>query len=178
MRVETREYKIYDYKDVINNEELKQRVLDKHWDINIDYEWWDWIVDEWIEKNEKKGIEFSAKSLEFELDRYRGCKCDYDVDIDKLLPHITSLTEKEKERVKLLIDNGVCSYDSYIPKTHPLVKKMFNKLFHEIERMEGLARNELYYELDENYQYLTSEEGILNTIESNNWEFDENGCIA
>ena len=178
MRTVTKEIKIYDFNDVINNPVLKERVLEKHYDININPEWWTWIVDNWIDENDKKGIEFIQKSLEFDLYRYRGCKCDYEVDIDKLLPYIESLTDKEKKRVKYLIDNGICEYDSYITSKHPLIKKMMNKLFKEIERMEGLARNALYDHLDQTYEYLTSEEGILETIQINEYEFLEDGTIA
>lgn len=178
MRTETKEYTVYDYNDLLANKELKERVLENHYDINVNFDWWEWIVDNWIDENDKKGIEFIRKSLEFDLYRYRGCKCDYEVNIDKLLPYIESLTDKEKKIVKYLIDNGICEYDSYITDQHPLVKKMMNKLFKEIERMEGLARNDLYYKLDKEYEYLTSEEAILETIQANEYEFLEDGTIA
>ena len=103
MRTVTKEYTIYDYNDLLANKELKERVLEKHYDINVNFDWWEWIVDNWIDENDKKGIEFIRKSLEFDLYRYRGCKCDYEVNIDKLLPYIESLTDKEKKIVKYLI---------------------------------------------------------------------------
>lgn len=178
MRTVTKEYTVYDYNDLLANKELKERVLKENWDINVTFDWWDWIIESWIEENEENGIEFIRKSIEFDLYRYKGCKCDYEVDIDKALLNIDILTEKEKRRIKQLIYNGVCDYDSYITDQHPLVKKMMNKLYKAIERMEGLARNELYDRLWKEYDYLTSEESILETIQANEYEFLEDGTIA
>ena len=39
MRKITKEYTVYDYNDIINNESLKQKILEKHYSINVDFEY-------------------------------------------------------------------------------------------------------------------------------------------
>lgn len=200
MRTITKEYTVYDFNDVINNPVLKERVLEKHYDINVNYDWWDWIIEEWNEKLENLG--FENPNIEFSGFWSQGdganFKCD-SINIDKILNELKTLSKEEKNIIKWLneydhiggvtIERNGCRYShkhasnivfyNYLDKNkQPLLHKLVNKFIDELEKIRVELCDNIYDELERAYTDLTSEELILDTLQCNEYEFLENGEIA
>lgn len=193
MRTETKEYTVYDYNDLLANKELKERVLEKHWDINVSHEWWDWVYQYWFEKLAKLGIE----NPEFEWELYSqgaGASIDCnDIDINELIDSDlfksfkeNDLNDKELKTLKVLYDKGIIyNFDcrgNYYNKLDPSKHRKQSDIVHKFDWIlrkfiEDLC-DDFYHDLKEEYDYLTSEEGILETLQINEYEFLEDGTIA
>lgn len=170
----------YEYSDLLKpeNEEIKDAVLNKHYDINVDHNWWDFTYDD--------AKEIGLKINGFSLDR------DYNIEYDNYY----SLTES----AELILKNHGETCDtykiakSYISQWVELVKEYSdgeninvvteeNEVdfdndadYLEKEYFEELA-NEYLSMLNNECEYLMTEAAILETIESNEYVFNEYGEI-
>jgi hypothetical protein len=161
-------------KNVYKFEELSESAQDRAMQIvggfNVEDEWWDSV------KEDAENIGLKIKS--FDIDRRRHCQGDL----------IVSPLDCVK---RILKDHGeACD-------TYKLAKKFENyfvnfaeaeakedgdfdeNLFHEIEdEFIDLLLEEYASMFQREFDYLTSREAILETIEANGYEFDENGSLA
>lgn len=108
MRIVTKEFTVYTVDDVLNMPELKEKVLAKHRDFNVEFgDWHDYILDDWKEKLESYG--FVSPEIQ-----YTGFFCQgdgasftcYRVDIPLFLKNFSDeidLTEKQKKLLLALI---------------------------------------------------------------------------
>lgn len=182
MRTITKEIKIYDYNDVINNTELKERVLQNLYDINIDFNWWDDIFECWADTLAPKGFK-NFMLTEFDVDR-RTIDVRFDFDLSILIEN-SNLTLKEKKILNYLYENDLYDiYNSdfdgidYTKDNHSYIKALIHKFEYELkERIEDIHVS-ILDELSEEYDDRTSEEAILETIQINGYEFLEDGTIA
>lgn len=147
MRVEhiTREW----YKFDELSGESKERALEELAYINVDNEWWDCTQDD--------AREIGLNITSFELDRYQHIT-------GELLDSIANICEA------ILANHGEsCG-------TYKIAKKFRHRTG---EDNEELFLKELLNEylsiLNNEYEYLTSEESIVETIESNEYEFSIDG---
>ena len=64
MRTYTTEHTVYKFDEL--DESTKQAAIEKLWDINVDYEWWEFTYED--------AANIGLKITEFDLDRHRSCK--------------------------------------------------------------------------------------------------------
>lgn len=200
MRTYTTTHTVYTFDEL--SESAKQKAIEKLWNINVDYEWWDYLLDNWKEKLEKLGflnakIYFSGFSSQgdgacFDADidlqtisnNMFYCSTDYKtaclwrainiaVYTDRIdSPKIYTVDHHYNHENTRAIDTGYCGLQDTI---------MTDKLMQMIEDLNEYRRDicqEIYSDLQEEYDYLTSEESIIETIRANEYEFDENGDLV
>lgn len=178
------------------NEELQEKILDKHRD--IESEFWGCRMDEYDEYYtihlEEQG--FINPKIRYDLSCCQGSgasfTCD-SVDIDVVLkdveiPHKQTLIDILKEYCEVqVITNGnwmymhehSCGVAFEYPsnKDLPLLDKAIDKVTDIIEEKRLEACGTLYEELEKDYEYLQSNEHIKEALIANDYYFDENGNI-
>lgn len=173
VKMETKTYKVYKFNEL--PEESKEKVIQNYSDINVDYEWWDCTYDD------AKTVELKITS--FDLDRNRHCEGEFfesaeetaHLIIDNHGEHCeTYQTAKNylKERDKL-IENA--------PKDENGEFKDEYKLDNDLDDLDSEFLKSILEDysiiLQREYEYLTSEEAIIETIEANEYNFTLDGKI-
>ena len=69
-------------------------------------------------------------------------------------------------------------YENWIDSKYQLINNIVIKFENEIENLYYELCDQIYNDLRREFEYLTGEEGILETIQANEYKFDENGEIA
>ena len=142
MRKETIEYTYLQYDEC--TPEQKKQFIDKHRDINVTYDgWWDGVYDEWCEK--LKALGFSDIEINFTGFWSQGDGA--------------SFTAKHERGEVYRINYRYYHYNS--------VKTDDDKL---TEQVRDLCQ-ELYRDLEKTYDYLISDEAVIETIKSNEMEW-------
>ena len=175
MREET--INVYRYDEL--SEEVKERVLERMSDVNVDYKWWEFV----FEDAETIGLKLEAFDLG---STYRGAYCDG-----------TWIDDAEEAAEKILQEHGEeCeTYKDALDFQAELKQAMLIYERHEDYDPESMEfEDSAEYEdmceeflrtlledyriiLEKEYEYLTSEEAIVDTIEANEYEFTKDGEI-
>lgn len=184
----------------------QDRLIDKHRDINTDYDWWDGVYDDWIEKLE--GLGFTEPKIWFSGFSSQGDGACFDcssMDIDKFLEsnkvQMICIFFPHMEIVKMLSEGihmsteiishhyehehtrrMAFSYDYCVdlPALEDYIEEKcgtgtVNAFEEFVESTRLKLCKELYRILEKQYDYLTSDEAIKETLQDQDWEYDENG---
>jgi hypothetical protein len=171
----TIEKTVYSFSEL--NDEQKQVAVDKLRDINVDHEWYEWTVGD-------------AKDIGLAIDTFDLYRRDISGEFIDDGQHAAGLIVKEHgegcETHKLA--------QAYLTGRAELVKKYSDGINTELvdydkedefdSEIEEFDK-EFLHELLEEYlailrreeEYLTSDEAIIETIEANEYEFNEDGSI-
>ena len=157
MKTFTKQYTVYKYNEL--SKDVKQKVLEDLYDVNIDGDWWDSTY----EDAKMVGLEIRG----FDLDRGSYCEMKLQVPVMESIEAVHKnhgnkcgtfeVALRFEGEYKLLAeddDDALCDL--------------------EHEYVEAMSREYLSL-LKKDCEYLTSEESIVETIESNEWTFLENG---
>ena len=140
-----REFPVWSYDDA--SDELKKKILNNMYDINVDYEWWECIFDDAKEIGLKiEGFDIDNRTIE-----------------GKLTDDVDSVIKSIKEN-----HGDVC--DTY--------KLADGYKQEESEEFEYDLLQEYLSILQKEYDWRTSEEQIIETIQVNEYLFNANGEIA
>lgn len=160
------------------SEEGKKKALENLYDINVDYEWWQYTYDD----AERIGLKIS----EFDLDRGNYCKGKFIKDAEEVCKLIfenhgeqceTYKTAKtfEEDKAKLVV-----KYSDGI-NTDCVAEDNEYNFDNECDELEQEFLKSLCEDyriiLSKEYDYLTSKEQIIETIKSNDYTFTENGKL-
>ena len=199
MRKEVITRTLYNYNEL--SQQAQEKAIENLYNINVDHEWYDYTINNWKEKLEKIGFEgveifFSGFSSQGD-----GACFDGYVSIDK----ITQFTkDKEYKHLNYAIDKNLVEIEGINVKTSYAnhyshektryfeltahyynyngkinrIENLIEKLEKEIENLRYNLSCELYQELNKDYDYLTSKEAIIETIEANEYEFTKEGTLA
>lgn len=154
----------------------REKVLQKHASINVDHQWWEFTLDD----AKRIGLIIS----EFDTDHYCNGKLEY--SLHETCDKIKAEHGQECDTYKLA--------DKYLAQWADLVKKYSDgvktdqvaedkeyEFDQEADELEEDFRKALCEEyriiLRKEYEYLTSEEAIGETLVSNEYWFDEDGDI-
>ncbi len=184
-------------KTVYELDEVKEKAIKKNEYINVDYDWYKFILDEWEEK--LKSFGFARPEIYFNGFGSQGdgaCfDCDsYYIDLDILSQKI-DLTEEQQKRlydlkpeIEIKIEKNQCAnhyshYNTrYINIYHFLNDdedvELINEAEEKIENLRAELCKEIYNDLEEQYYYLISDEAIYETLQANEYYFNEDGSIA
>ena len=155
--METRSYNVYSFAEL--TDEQKQKAVENLWDINVNYDWWDCTYDD----ANTVGLKISG----FDIDRGSYCTL--------------SFINTDEDTATAILKNHGESCDTY-----SLAQAFLADLEKEIDeaRQDDLSVDFLKALSDEYlsmlrtaYEYLTSEEVIIETIDANAYMFTENGDI-
>lgn len=166
--------------------EVREEVVNKHRDMNVHDEWWDFILEGFCERLHEDGINLSAKDISFDFGRYRKIAIEKAEVHDRRAKLLFKVLDK---KLKAKILNR--ALDDEVPYIYLIIKKNAvetaeydeDKLSEdEVEEIEGAVNcyldektKELLKKLEEHYDYLISDEAIIETMRSNEWEFTEGG---
>ena len=194
MKTITKEFKVYDYSDVIKNEELKGRVLEKMSDVNIFEEWWDFCFEDFKEIAKLIGIDI--KNIYFSGFYSQGngacfegyysyakqsiknlkAFCPNETEVFKIAEGLQAIQKKHLYSLSASVKHSGHYYHSGCTE----IQVYKNDSYEDIQEIDELLRDFMdwmYSKLRKEYEYLTSEESILETIEINEYKFNENGDI-
>lgn len=197
-KIKTKEYTVYDINDIKNNEELKNKILENNRYMNVDHEWEDGIFEYWKDKLESIG--FNNPKIEYYGFYSQGdgasFTCD-SIDIKKFVENNNDFSKREKNILNTLYDYGYIEasvkrtnfhyshenstslfyYDGDLKADWVHIQKIVDKLRNDLRSKRLRLSIDIYNDLKECYEDLTSDNAILETIEANNYEFDEDGNI-
>lgn len=150
------------------SEEIQQKVLDKYRYLNTEnIEWYEYTVDHFKQELE---IEYGFADVEIRFSGFasQGDGASFTGKIDDLIKFLS------KTGIEPSIDFDGTRDRYYHERT---VKIDFEQLEDEIEDWRIDKCHEIYKALEEEYDDLTSDERIIETIEANDYEFDEDGKL-
>ena len=153
MRQETKIINYYQFDELSEN--AKQKAIENLYDLNIDYEWWESVY----EDAERIGCKITG------FDTDRGSYCEMTLDYE------TSVIEA------ILKNHGETC------ETYKIAKSFEKTILDSDGNIDSDKAAELKQELQEEYlsalrkefEYLTSEDAIKETIECNEYEFNKDG---
>lgn len=160
MRTEHKTINIYTFSEL--GEKAKQKAIERLYDINVSHDWWDAVYAD----AERIGIAITS----FYLDRHGSITGKCGIDVIKMLRNIVREhggTCRAHETAKNALSDwqknkrNMGEYDR-----EDWQKDAFQSILDDYLAM-----------LNEEYQYLTGEESIIETIEANEYEFTEGGRI-
>ena len=165
MRVETTTRNIYTWAEL--NDEQQEKAIEELWDLNVDYAWWD-------------GVYEDASSVGLTISGFyhgHAMKCDVELDWSGLdvANKILELHGPDCDTYK--------SAQKYVARYMASQIDISNDLIDDSmdEDMDDDFKKELsvdyFHTLQNEYEYLTSREAIIESIESNEYEFDESGSL-
>ena len=193
--MKTKTIKVYQFNEL--SKEIKEKVINEYVGINVDCDWWVFSLEDITEQiKEKTSLNINPEKINFDLNR--GLKMYIE---DSVL--LSSLCEKYKylENIDLTakfgvftndLGGGMCSSLKYsdlptedmidldIDDDTPELKKEVIRIRYKDNIINDLNEIHLILEqgikdLWEDYNNLQSEEAIKETIEANEYGFNENG---
>lgn len=199
---------IYNVEDLKKEElkELRDRVLEKHRDINVDYDgWYECIEEDFKEKLTSLGYDDIEATWSGFWSQGDGASFTGEIWISEdVLKRLYPDHEELKQSIKnMIIDNvkinvvrnsyyryvhsntifaELDTYDlDYILEDHPRLEDKVNKVLEIIENninkeIEQLS-DDYYDDLRAYYYEMTSDDQVLETLEANDYEFLEDGSI-
>jgi hypothetical protein len=185
------------------DERTQDKVLEKHYDINVDYQdWHESVLDYCKEKLEKFGVYKPEINYSGFWSQGDGASFTGTIDSEDILVLLTSL--KVLKKFRYLVDNlrkgnidlsvsidRISSHYSHentcrtyldwrVSSDHvdyDLVASRARELEEYLEEWRVDTCHEIYKDLETEYDYQTSREQIIETLEANEYEFDEDGDI-
>jgi hypothetical protein len=182
MRTET--IQLYNFEEL--SEKSKENAIEDFRESNYtDYEWWEWMHEDFHEKLKEIGIDCS--NFNWELDRGRNFEMDepYIADVKLFLKSagfqkqliIAKLQESDFDVESVDIDeDGKISID-YGEEDEKLgTKEMFGEdLDERLTDYLQCVLDGFLKRLEEEYNYMGSDEYIREELVNNEWEFTEDG---
>ncbi len=197
MRIATKMYEVFSIEDVKKDKNLKEKVLQNYHDINVDFDgWYDAVYEKWIEDLKSYGFEdvkiyFSG----FWSQGDGACFISKDINLSMLAEKLNFST-REINCIKALQEQGYIyselthnsnyyhEYSTFFVIYDGYTRATWNRLLKIVARLEIAVKNliielskGIFKDLQAEYEYLTSEDAILERLEMNDYEFDENGNI-
>jgi hypothetical protein len=161
------ETKVFSFNEL--NEDAKEKAIQNLYDINRDFEWWEFTYYD--------AKEIGLKITSFDLDRNRHAKGEFIFEVKEVINAILSNHGKSCDTYKVA--------ENYKEEIFNLIEKEENLDFrnYDLEGQISDLENEFLQVLLEEYsiilqrecEYLQSKEAIIESIIANNYEFTEGG---
>jgi hypothetical protein len=163
------ETKVFSFNEL--NEDAKEKAVQNLYDINIDFEWWEFTYYD--------AKEIGLKITSFDLDRNRHVKGEFIFEVKEVINAILSNHGQTCDTYKVA--------ENYKEEIFSLIEKEENLDFrnYDLEGQISDLENEFLESLLEEYsiilqrecEYLQSEKAIIETILANDYEFTEEGKL-
>ena len=197
-RTEIIKKEIYKFDEL--SKEAKEKALENiRCSDYMDYGWWDGTLEEFKDDCDKIGIDIETNEIEFNLDRGASFGLSNNgISInDNYIKKELKLKKKPYVDVKFNVrkigyyhvefpsmgwhqsdSNSDGWYEVIIEDANESNKKRIETLVGEmISKLCDLC-NEYYHKLENEYEYMGSDEYIIEMIEANDWEFSADGSRA
>lgn len=196
MQTIVKEYKVFKSNEL--SEEAKQKAIEKLSDINTDYEWWqdDGLIDLSQKECTARHISsseyplnclFSWKEIYFALDRRQYLQFkDLAVNSDDVFRKFLRIPKRLWQNCQYSFDNKRSGYggehntelvfDAEFESGREFTAKEQTIIDKAIEIFSDKV-HEGWKNLRDQYEYLTSKKGIIETIEANDYDFFEDGRL-
>ena len=181
---EVREYTVYKFQECPN--ELKAKIIENYRDINVNYDWWLFTLDLIHDDLMPFGIDFDVNNIAFDIDRGRS----FYLRLGK--PKIVN-KKKFAKFLGLTRSERYYYYNDYIDFRLENPSYNWRECFTELKIYDDREHNttdltaykdkvynllqEKLYLLRAEYEYLLSEESIIDTLIANGYNFDDQGYI-
>lgn len=198
MRIDVKKTAVYSYDEL--SDSAKETVLEKFRDINVDHEWWDFIYEDTKEIGRLMGIDieniyfagFSSKGdgacfeghYEYMAGSVEAIKAyaPKDEELRRIAEELMGLQKRCFYQIRASVKHRGHYYHRFCTdinvdfESHVTGQNYYDE---EIEKDLVLALRDLmhwiYKQLEKNYEYLTKDETIIETIEANEYEFTVEG---
>lgn len=159
--------KVYKFDEL--SKEAQQTVIDKMYDINVSYDWWESTYDD--------ANEIGFKITGFDIDRGSYCDGEFQLSAHEVAANIIrdhgAMCETYKTAQTFL--DGVNSIEATDGEEYGEGEEYEDKMMElEEEFLKSLCEDYLTM-LRQDYEYQTSDEAIKETIEVNEYEFTKDG---
>jgi len=173
MRIDIKKTKVYKFNEL--PEDAKENALGKLYDININYDWWEFTYED--------ALQIGLKIDSFDIDRGSYCngkftesaestadliKANHGIDCETYKTAESYLKERDN-----IVDTAERDEDGELISEYDLDNKL-NDI--DAEFLKSILEDYLII-LRKEYEYQTSEEAIIDTIEANDYEFTIEGKI-
>jgi len=148
---------LYEFNEL--SEKAQRHALNKMWDINIDYEWWDWTYED--------ALNVGCIIKGFDLGRGKSVNLVIDNE------HI-EVAQKIVENWGETCD-GYKESKQFIEDFETVDEDILDNLKH---KYKDVLEKTFWNMLQEDYDYKISDEAIKETIESNEYYFTESGNLS
>jgi hypothetical protein len=183
---------VYEFNEL--PEDIQDEVVEKLYDINVDYEWWDMdglldlskseMKERKISKREYGGLMFSYDKLYFNIERGRS----WYIQFERLVVNNENVFRKWLRIPKKLWEKVDYEFPSPARNSSTTIEFSENYIYCDFteKQQQILDRAKEIFDdkidealniLEKQYNYLTSREAIVETIEANEYWFNENGDI-
>jgi hypothetical protein len=175
--MKTKTYKVYKFNEL--TKEQKEKAIKNLWDINVRHNWDEWVLDE--EKSRLEELGYSDIEI-----YYSGFYSQGDGASFTATGNIEKLVEKASHKKDIELITFHRLFNDYCPECSMMIDIDYNteKLPDYRDTLEDNllknARNEakaIYKHLQNEYDYLTSDDAIIETILANDYDFREDGNI-
>jgi len=200
--MKTIEVKVYQFAEL--SDKAKQRAIEKFSDINVDFDWWDFVYEDFKSLADCFGIEVDTKKTYFSGFSHQGQGSSFtaDIDVKKLLDCVKDESWKDyapNEKLSFYsatpeMYRVIDLFSAYVEPTNreSSIKVVCNleageaypNIYAALESLEELVTDVcetlnhwFFTTLEKEYYYLTSEAAIIETIEINNYDFTEDGNL-
>lgn len=166
--------KINLYKFSELSEDAKENAINKYSDINVSHDWW--------ESTYEDAANAGIKITSFDLDRNRNAKGEFLLSACEVAQNIINNHGETCETYKTAVN--------FMSKWQPVFNDYMNEDSEKYESQESEdtlteIENDFLSEILEDYsillqnecEYLQSDEAIIETIEDNDYDFTENGKL-
>lgn len=173
MRTETTTRTLYTWDEL--NEEAKEKALEKLYDINVRFDWW--------ENTYTDAQEIGLKLTGFDICRGNYCNGEFILSACEVAQNIFNHHGDKCETYKTATDfmqEWQPVFDAYMDETSPDYESYESEgRLQELEAgfLKSLLEDYLVI-LRKEFEYLTSEEAIIEAIQANEYEFDDAGHLA
>lgn len=177
--MKTKTINLYSFDEL--SDKAKQKALENLYDINVDYDWWQYTY----EDAERVGLRING----FDLDRGSYCEGDFLEDAKTVAELIlkehgeqceTYKTAKEflSNYLPVLKELEVYQAEDENELNQDLIDSLDEKCCDLIDEFEKSIFEDYRIILQNEYEYLISEEAIKETIERNEYTFTEDGKLC
>jgi len=158
--------------------EVQQKVIDEHREINLSYEWWDFLTEDYKERLSQIGVECEHFFWSIDRDRYFYMQKPYVSDDVKFLR--SARVDLRRKDAKYMMNEGIKIQTHYYGGQY--AKNYITTYDGEETELANILTehlhskfNEFLKELDEAYEYYSSDEAIAETLRINDFTFFDNG---
>jgi hypothetical protein len=180
------------------SEKAQQRVLEKLYDINVFDDWHECTISDWVEKLDAIGFEKAKIAFSGFCSQGDGASFDATINLEKIIKHLDNkkfnrLLSLVKPNVYMLgmhIESNSYSYHYCHEHTKRVemsldlddrryrrLSNLCDELLEAVEELRLDLSHDIYSELGKEYEYLTSEKAIKESIEANEYTFLEDGKL-
>ncbi len=178
----------------INNmpDELKEKVLEKYRYFNVEHDWYDYLIHYWIEQLKIYGFDNVKINFNNVASARNSVSFTANVDLKIYLKahklgnkYRATLSAAKGDLVNLKVYRICPQYPhGYIISTrseyfgnNTTVREQLDELNEQILKKARCLSREIYRNLENEHNYLISNESLLETLEANDYAFKSNGEI-